>query len=133
MKRNNKMAKFTKEQKAEYFKGLREEWTRIKKLSEGDKTAKAVFEASGLSGISFIGFQVVLAQMKKLGLDGLPYVDTKTFQKWKQSGFQVKKGEKSKIHGITWIDIADKDDIDEIVIPKVYHLFHKTQVEEIKQ
>lgn len=126
---------YTKEQKAEYFKKLREEWIRIKKQSEGDEKAKAIFEASGLQGVSFISFQIVKAQMEELGLEGLPYIDTKTFQGWKQSGFKVKKGEKSKIHGITWIggnkNNNDEED-DDYIFPKVYHLFHKSQVEEIK-
>jgi len=128
-----KKSNFTKEQKAEYFRGLREEWARVKKLSEGNDKARAVFEASGLQGVSFIGFQIVLAQMKDLALEGLPYVDAKTFQGWKQSGFQVKKGEKSKIHVITWIGKKKENDEedDAVLFPKVYHLFHKSQVEEI--
>jgi len=128
-----KNTNFTKEQKSEYFRKLREEWTKVKKISEGDDNARAVFEASGLKGISYISFQIVLSQMKDLGLEGLPYIDTKTFQGWKQSGFQVKKGEKSKIHGITWIGKKKENDEedDAVLFPKVYHLFHKSQVEEI--
>lgn len=122
---------YSKEQKIQYFKKLREEWAKAKKLSENEKE-KAVFIASGLKGVSYINFIIIKMQMEELGLEGLPYLDAKTFQGWKQNGFKVKKGEKSKLHGTSWIDISKEDDEDEIIIPKLYHLFHKSQVEELE-
>ena len=130
---------FSKEEKKEYFEGLRLDWKRSKALADSDMEAEALFREAGLEGVSYYGFYFVFKQMKKLGFKGLPYVDCKTFQGWKQNGFKVKKGEKSKIHGITWIKIENKnekkeetDEKDENVrmYPKVYHLFHKIQVEE---
>jgi hypothetical protein len=47
----------------------------------------------------------------------------------------VKKGEKSKLHGVTWIVSGEKDGEDgddKIMYPKSYHLFHSSQVEEVK-
>jgi len=70
--------------------------------------------------------------MRKLKYDGVPYVDCKTFNGWKGAGFQVKRGEKSKISGITWIGNDPDDDDDKSVYPKMYRLFHKSQVEKIK-
>ena len=125
---------FTKEQKAEYFKGLREEWLKVKKMSEGDEKARAEFAKLNLQGVSYINFRLVAMQMDDLGFDGIPCVDCKTFQGWKNSGFQVKKGEKSKIHAITWIGNSKNDDEeDSYIFPKQYNLFHKSQVEEIKE
>jgi len=130
---------FTKEEKREYFGKLRTDWKRSKALADNDMEADAMFREAGLKGVSYYGFYFVLTQMKKLSLKGLPYVDSKTFQGWKQNGFKVKKDEKSKMHGVTWIKIENKDEKKEgtneegenvRMYPKVYHLFHKTQVEE---
>ncbi len=63
-------------------------------------------------------------------LDGIPYIDCKTFKKWQESGYIVKKGEKSKISGITWIS-NEKDDDEKFIYPKQYNLFHKSQVTEL--
>jgi len=136
------MTKFTKEQKREYFKRLRLEWKKSKALAENDLQAEALFREAGLKGVSYNGFYFVLKQMQKLKLKGIPYVDCKTFQGWRENGYKVKKGEKSKIYGITWLSFEakkeDKDkkekpekDEDKVLYPKVYHLFHKTQVVEL--
>lgn len=126
---------FTKEQKKEYFENLRREWKTSKALAENDAVAKALFRESGLKGVSYNGFRYVLAQMKEKNLEGLPYIDCKTFQGWKEAGFLVKKGESSKIKGITWIGKNKKSDDDAedttFLYPKIYSLFHKTQVKEV--
>ena len=73
--------------------------------------------------------------MRAQNLDGVPYIDAKTYQGWKQSGFQVKKGEKSTLNGIVWLKCGPKnasgevDDDSAFLIPKLYHLFHRSQVE----
>ena len=125
----------TKEEKVADFKSLRERWAKNKALAETDNDAKKHFEAmqaESPSGISYTGYYFTLVQMREQNLEGLPYVDCKTFQGWKQAGFQVKKGEHSKIEGITWVAIEDKNGEDEeYVYPKVYKLFHKSQVEVI--
>lgn len=124
--------KYTKAQKAEYFKKLRKEWAESKKLAENDETAKALYrEVKG--EISYWSFYFTLQMMKSLGYDGLPYIDCKTFNGWRESGFKVMKGEKSQIKGITWIGVKDDDgeEDDSFVYPKMYHLFHKSQVQAI--
>ena len=73
---------------------------------------------------------LVHRQMQALKLDGLPHVDCKTYKGWKHSGFTVRKGEKSCIHGVTFVKRAkDDDDDDTFAFPKMYHLFHRSQVE----
>ena len=128
------MNQYTKEQKKEYFQSLRDRWTEAKKqYSENEITAvEAIIETHGLK-ISRFGFLFVKVQMEKQGLDGLPYLDAKTFQGWKENGFVVKKGEKSTLDGITWIGVGEEEDSGkfEYMLPKQYHLFHRTQVEEI--
>ena len=128
---------YTKEEKIEYLKSLRNKWIETKKqLTNGEiDSIKAVIKTHGLN-ISYISYFMVSHQMKALGLDGIPYLDCKTFQGWKENGYIVKKGEKSKIDGITWLTILPKDENGEeileeegYVLPKAYHLFHKTQVE----
>lgn len=123
----------TKEEKTAYFKSLRERWAKNKALAESDIDAKKAFEAmqaESPGGISYTGYYFTLLQMRDQKLDGIPYIDCKTFQGWKQAGFQVKKGEHSKIEGITWI-ASKNDKEEENIYPKVYKLFHKTQVEPI--
>ena len=129
---------FSKEEKQEYFKKLRLDWKRSKALAENDMEAEALYRESGLTGVSYFSFYFVLKQMKGLKMEGLPYVNCKTFAGWHKNGFKVKKGEKSNIKGITWIKIKEdgkviknKDDQENIkfMYPKVYHLFHTSQVE----
>jgi hypothetical protein len=127
------MKTYTKEEKNQYFKDLRARWNESKALSKSDESAKAIWrEASGK--VSYISFWMTLTDMQRLGLDGVPYVDCKTFGGWRSSGFKVKKGEKSKISGITWMGVESKEETDHedlFVYPKVYHLFHRTQVEKL--
>uniref|UniRef100_A0A6H2A4V2 N-terminal domain-containing protein n=1 Tax=viral metagenome TaxID=1070528 RepID=A0A6H2A4V2_9ZZZZ len=125
---------YTKSEKQAYFKGLRDRWQAAKKFAENGGAAEyqAIIMNHGMN-ISLTGFTLVYHQMKALGLDGLPYLDAKTFRGWKDNGFRVRKGETSQISGITWIGINKTDeDTDEVVdsyaIPKAYHLFHRSQV-----
>ena len=125
---------FTKQEKTEYFNKIRREWKISKAMSENDLVTEALFREAGIKGISYSGFYYVITQMRALKLEGLPYVDAKTFAGWKECGYKVKKGEKSKLNGVVWLGTPKKEDDDEediFLYPKVYHLFHKTQVEEI--
>ena len=133
------MKTYTKEEKREYFKNLRDRWNSVKK-SHTEKEisdAQAVIAAHGLN-VSGYSFLFTTIQMEKLGLEGIPYLDAKTFQGWKEAGFQVRKGEKSLLSGITWVGVGNKsEDPDEAekagdegyLFPKEYHLFHRSQVE----
>ncbi len=123
----------TKAQRLARSKALREQWRESKKMAENDLTAKALWRESG-GGMSYYSFSFVLYQMKEHGFDGLPYLDMKTFNGWKQSGFQVRRGEKSVVSGIVWMAPVDKDGIeieDAPLYPKTYHLFHNSQVAEV--
>jgi hypothetical protein len=126
------MIKHTKAERQEYFKQLRERWANAKKLSLNDNVAKALYQESG-GAVSYTSFYLTLTDMKRLGYEGLPYIDCKTFAGWKTSGFKVKKGEHSKLSGITWIGAEAKDDDNEdvYIYPKIYRLFHKSQVESL--
>ena len=126
--------KISKEQKQTYFKRLRQEWQQAKETAKLDEIG-AIIQNHGLN-ISPIGFALVARQMQELNLEGIPYLDAKTYQGWKENGFQVQKGETSRIHGITWINVNKHIEIDDpenedesFLMPKVYNLFHKTQVQ----
>jgi len=125
--------KYTKEQKQKYFKELRARWKESKALAEKDKLAKALYKEVG-GNYSYWSFYFTLMSMRKLKYKGVPYIDCKTYNGWKKAGFKVKKGEKSKLSGITWIGNnpdPDKDNEEKFLYPKMYRLFHKTQVEEL--
>jgi len=129
-------SKYSKEEKIEYFKTLRAEWQAAKNMSvEDNEHIQAIIRNHGMN-VSATGFKFVQMQMTEQGLDGLPYLDIKTFMGWKDNGFKVKKGSKSTVKGITWITVNDKaegatNDEDGYMLPKVYHLFHRSQVEEV--
>lgn len=132
----------TKQEKQAYMKQLRKQWQDVKKELSDEQISEiqAIIATHGMN-ISAMGFFFVSLQMKKQGFTGLPYLDAKTYKGWKQNGFQVKRGEKSVLSGITWInvgggddpDIADKDhratDDGGFMFPKEYHLFHRSQVD----
>ena len=127
---------YTKEQKEKYFKSLREQWQVAKKHAQNGGAAEyeAMIATHGFN-ISATGYMLVSMQMKAQSLDGIPYLDAKTFNGWKENGFKVRKGEHSTLSGITWIGIKPKDEEDETktgyAMPKAYHLFHRTQVDPI--
>ena len=132
---------YTKQEKQEYLDSLRLEWKKSKALAEADMEAEALFREAGIKGVSYFSFYFVLKQMQKLKFKGLPYVDCKTFQGWISNGYKVQKGEKSKVRGVTWIGVKkdktvmdrnkDKQEDLSFLYPKVYRLFHKSQVTEI--
>lgn len=123
---------FSKEQKKEYMQNLRKKWKIAKEKAEKDSEMKSVYEAMQLSGGSYWSFYFTLMDMQAKGLEGYPYKDAKTFNKWKEEGFIVKKGEKSFLDGIVWKSFTkDDDDSDMVLYPKLYKLFYKTQVEKI--
>jgi len=124
--------KYTKDQKKEYFQGLRDRWAENKKLADNDQQAQALYNEVG-GDVSYYSFFFVLQDLRRLGLSGTPYIDTKTFRGWQSAGFVVKKGERSNIHGITWLAPKDKDGNEDgsFRFPKRYNLFHRSQVQEI--
>ena len=112
---------------------LRANWARAKSmLDEGKASAiQAIIQTHGLK-ISKTGFLFCQLQMQDLGLDGLPYLDCKTFKGWKENGFIVDKGQKSNIDGITWITCQKKENKEQsYMVPKAYYLFHRSQVHPI--
>ena len=132
--------KFTKEQKAKYFQSLRNRWTESKKMAENDEALKAVYRevqaTTEAKTFSYYSFAFCFYAMRAAGFSGVPYVDCKTFPGWTQSGYKVKKGEHSKISGLVWLHPKTKDEDGEEetedttrLYPKVYHLFHESQVE----
>ena len=126
--------KYTAEEKKRYYKNLREEWKKAKEIADVDEIS-AIINNHGLK-ISVSGYAFVSSQMKALGLDGIPYLDVKTYGGWKENGFRVRKGEKSQLHGLTWVDINKKQDDDPednkgYKMAKAYNLFHRSQVEPI--
>jgi len=132
--------KYTKAQREAYSQLLREKWKYAKALADRDETAKALYVEMG-KDVSYYSFYFTLMDMKKNGYDGLPYIDCKTFDGWRKIGMRVKKGEKSKISGIVWLEFKTKrivkDDEDKeknkFIYPKLYHLFHRTQTEEVSK
>lgn len=81
-----------------------------------------------------------VALAREIGLEGLPYVDFKTYDYWRKAGFQVRRGEKSPVFSITWINgkakrkaaDEDEDKPDDRRFPKVTRLFHSSQVDSIE-
>lgn len=119
-------------EKKAYFKALRARWTQAKELLTAGKikAIDAIIATHGLK-ISNTGFMYVSLQMEQQGLDGLPYLDAKTFNGWIETGFRVRKGEKSTLDGVTWINCTDtKDKEKSYMMPKGYHLFHRSQVDD---
>lgn len=125
--------KHTKEQVKEYYNGLREKWKEAKVLSQSitelDKEQLLKVQ-SQVPTMSATGFFFCQSQMKHLWLEWLPWIDCKTFKGWKDCWFQVRKWEKSQIFGITRISTIGEED-EKHMYPKVYHLFHTSQVEAI--
>ena len=131
---------FTPEQKRQYFTALRAEWKQRKAAADQDINARAranaIMEEAG-EKFSYYSFYFTMLDMQAQKLDGNPYIDCKTFNKWRASGFKVKKNEKSKVRGIVWMHPIKKNEAGEAIenedylFPKVYHLFHRSQVEQL--
>lgn len=127
------MAKKTKAEVKKFYAGMRSQWKEAKELSlkmlplqkkELEKIQKV------LPAMSPMGYMFCKKQMENQGLNGLPWLDCKTFKGRKESGFVVKKWEHAKVHGLS--RIAVWDEWKEFRYPKVYNLFHSSQVEAIK-
>ena len=116
-------------QKRAYFRKLRDSWKESKELANNDQEAQAIHREA-CPNMSYYGFYFALLSMKAQNLDGIPHVDCKTFMGWKEAGFQVQKGERAKVTGITWIHPKDADGEEDEgkAYPKAYKLFHRTQV-----
>ena len=131
--------KHTKEEVKAWYADLRKQWQEAKALAESKKY-EAIFQEALRTGIqvSYTGFVFTKVAMERQNLEGLPYIDAKTFSGWKQSGFKVRKGEHSKITGLTWLR-GDKENEQKpeenttqgYSFPKAYYLFHRSQVEAI--
>ena len=124
----------TKEEKDNYFKQLRADWEKAKELSETDEI-KGLMDELARMGLnpSANSIAFVNKQMKEKGLVGIPYIATKTYQKWQEAGFRVKKGERSIVKSITWIEKKSTEEgADGHTFPKATSLFHVSQVEPIK-
>ncbi len=127
---------FTPEQRKAYFDNLKKEWREAKETAEKEKPRLEIaLMAARLEGVSLAGFVLVEKQMARQGLSGVPVLDAKTYQKWKDLGYKVKKGEHSTLHGITFVKIQSKEKEGqdkkepEYSMPKAYSLFHISQVE----
>ena len=121
----------TEKQKAK-VKELRAKWQEAKNLLTEGKIAEiqAIIATHGLN-VSTTGYMMCLVQMQALGLDGIPYLDCKTYKGWKDNGFHVKRGEHSQIDGITWVAVTkktDKEKEEAFMMPHGYKLFHRSQV-----
>jgi hypothetical protein len=108
---------------------------------EFDRAVKHM-QVLALAGIvcSPASFIDVMKVMEAKGLDGVPFMDTKTFNAWRGEGRRVKKGEKAIYQSVSWNKIENikehKDGsievTDEFRGGKIYSLFHRSQTEEIK-
>ena len=128
----------TQKQK-DHSKELRDRWNRAKSMLDDKKISEidAIMATHGLN-ISRIGFMVVSQGMKQQGLEGIPYLDAKTYKGWRENGFQVRKGEKSTLGSITWVGVGKKEPTPAkpegesgFLFPKSYNLFHRSQVDAI--
>jgi len=127
---------YSKEDKKRYFEGLRKAWQEAKEKSAQDVDVQTKWQAINEQAggkLSYVGFYFTYMSMQAQGLEGLPYVDAKTFEGWKNNGFMVKKGEHSTLSGITWIAVnpGESPENYDYLLPKEYHLFHRTQVESL--
>lgn len=128
---------FTPQQKKEHFTHLRRQWQQAKNLAASDPIT-AIYSQLREMGIardiSIYNISLIMMQAQSLGLEGLPYLDFKTYEGWKKSGFQVKRGEKSPVYSITWVGAKGEEGEDSGARwPKLTHLFHSSQVEDINE
>lgn len=134
--------KYTPEEIKQYYAEIRERWTIAKELSTSDK-CRAILDQMALHGITEVSPTSIMAvqmQLEELGLDGLPFVDVKTFQGWKEIGYVVRKGQKSILTGVSWKPTEKKNqetgETEETgrgrLLAKGYALFHRSQVEKME-
>lgn len=85
-------------------------------------------------------FLEVKSVLEAKNLEGVPFIDTKTFAGWQAVGRRVKKGEKAIYQSVTWNKIENIKEhadgsleiTDEFRGGKVYSIFHISQTEEVK-
>lgn len=99
--------------------------------------ARAQF-VHGATPISPANFVFVYRQMQAEKMQGIPYVDARTFQKWRELGRSVRKGETARLWSVTWIgrpEPAAEAGEDEVMRfwPKTTALFHLSQTEELEE
>lgn len=131
-----KRKQYTPEEKRAYYQSLHQEWREAKEAAQGNGETEAIFkhlQKMKIDRLSLVNIQLVLMQAQALGLEGMPYIDFKTYKEWQRSGFQVRYGETAKVHTITWIG-QDEDEDEEkegYRFPKLTSLFHSSQVDPI--
>ena len=125
--------------KKTYYANMRKKRKQAKELSEKitpleREELQKIHEV--IPQMSDTGYMFCKIQMKNEGLEWLPGLDTKTYKGRKDLGFKVKKWQKSIIKGFTRVKTKNKeweDDDDGYMYPKVYHLFHTSQVEALDE
>lgn len=135
--------RYTKEEIREFYQKQRDRWKASKDLVNTDECRAILREmaAQGIDNVSPTSIIFVVSQLKELGLPGLPFVDVKTFQGWKEIGMCVRKGEKAILTGVSWKPTERKNpetgelqqDHDGRLLAKSYSLFHKSQVKAIEE
>ena len=91
--------------------------------------------------VSPASFLDVKDKMEHLGLEGVPFIDVKTFLGWKEEGRTVRKGEKALYQSVSFNKIENfKENSDGTYevsetfrAGKVYSLFHRSQTDESKK
>lgn len=132
-----KRKQYTPEEKRAYYAKLHQEWREAKAAAQGNGEVEAIFkhlQKMNIPYLSLVNIQLVLMQAQALGFEGMPYVDFKTYEHWQKSGFQVRRGETSQVHTITWIGQdanEDDEDSESYRFPKLTSLFHSSQVDPI--
>jgi hypothetical protein len=103
-----------------------------------ENTIKALLETIEeqlkTKGLSERNYKLVAFQMQQQGLNGSPYLHTRTFKAWREAGRQVRKGEKSTLFSITWIGTGGKEGSEDSgrCYPKMTNLFHFDQTDPIE-
>lgn len=85
-----------------------------------------------MDNVTADGYRLCKVAMQAKKLSGEPVTDAKTYQAWKQEGFQVRKGQKAFHKSVTYIPFKDKKTGTEKTFPKVYSLFHRSQVDAMR-
>lgn len=134
---------YSKEEIKAFYGKQRERWMKSKELVNTDECLGILREmaAQGVSNVSPTSIMFVVSQLKELGLPGLPFIDVKTFQGWKEIGYTVIKGQKAIINGVSWkpTERTNKEtgETEETgggrLLAKSYSLFHRSQVQRIEE
>jgi hypothetical protein len=106
-------------------------WTRSKdwKNEQDIQALVETLKAYLGNGFSFSNrsMAVVAMQLEEQGLDGMPYVHTRTYAAWRAAGRQVVS--KCTIYSVTWVDGKGKGEDEESsrLWPKTTCLYHFSQ------